>query len=168
MPKRQREEAPSSSDADMGSETADVHIPEQPPYRPPSEAQSMLVRVTRGCSWNRCTFCGMYKSLTFEARPVEEIEKDLIGLRRFYPQARSIFLADSDSLTHPDLLAVVRSIKQTFPETDRITSYSRLTTLRKLDPGHLRALREAGLTRIHAGLESGSMKVLARVRKGLR
>ncbi|MCK4303046.1 MAG: radical SAM protein [Candidatus Eisenbacteria sp.] len=144
------------------------HEPEQPPYRPPSEAHSVLVRVTRGCAWNRCSFCGMYKRLRFEIRKPDDIERDLLSLRAFYPKARSIFLADSDSLTHPKLPTVVESIRRIFPEAERITSYARLTTLRRLKPGRLRALREAGLTRIHAGLESGSEPILLRVRKGVR
>ncbi len=143
------------------------HMPEQPPYRPPSEAGSVLVRVTRGCPWNRCTFCGMYKQLHFEIRSPDEIERDLAGLRAFFPQARSIFLADSDSLVHPELLSVVKSIKHVFPEAGRITSYARLTTLRRRPLEQLCALREAGLTRIHAGLESGSARILTRVRKGI-
>lgn len=143
------------------------HMPEQPPYRPPSEAGSVLVRVTRGCPWNRCTFCGMYKQLRFELRSPDEIERDLAGLRAFFPQARSVFLADSDSLVHPELLSVVKSIKHVFPEAGRITSYARLATLRRRPLEQLCALREAGLTRIHAGLESGSAQILTRVRKGL-
>ncbi len=142
--------------------------PEMPPYRPPSEAESVLVRVTRGCAWNRCGFCDMYKAIPFELRPVEDILADIRILSVREPTARSVFLADSDSLEHPHLQTVVQEVKRSFPHVDRITSYARLSTLRRLKPGALVALREAGLNRIHAGLESGSMRVLKRVRKALR
>jgi radical SAM superfamily enzyme YgiQ (UPF0313 family) len=140
--------------------------PELPPYRPPSEAESALVRVTRGCAWNRCTFCGMYKTTKFEVRSPEEIAEDLPALRELFPGARSVFLADSDSLVHPKLPEIVRSVRAAFPEADRITSYSRLHTLWRRAPEWLRELRAAGLTRVHAGLESGSARVLEACRKG--
>jgi radical SAM superfamily enzyme YgiQ (UPF0313 family) len=144
------------------------HLPEQPPYRPPSEAASVLVRVTRGCAWNRCAFCNMYKNLQFEPRPMEDISRDLASLRALHPHARALFLADSDSLEHPHLAEIVAEVRRVFPEAERLTSYARLTTLRRLGPATLAGLRAAGLDRIHAGLESGSPRVLRRVRKGLR
>ncbi len=143
------------------------HEPEQPPYRPPSEAESVLVRVTRGCAWNRCTFCGMYRQLKLELRTPEEIEKDLASLRQIYTHADSVFLADSDSLIHPKLPEIVRLVKSAFPEAARITSYVRLNTLRKKKDPWLTELREAGLSRLHAGLESGSARILERTRKGI-
>lgn len=150
-----------------GSPPASAHVPEQPPYRPPSEAGSVLVRVTRGCAWNRCTFCGMYRGRKVEIRSPEEIRRDLAALREACPVAESVFLADSDSLIHPKLPEIVRDVSRTFPEAGRITSYVRLTTLRKKRAAWLRDLREAGLSRLHAGLESGSAPILERVRKGL-
>jgi radical SAM superfamily enzyme YgiQ (UPF0313 family) len=142
--------------------------PDQPPYRPPSEAESVLVRVTRGCAWNRCAFCDMYKAIDFEPRNVDEILRDLASLRQLYPQGHSIFLADSDSLEHPRLAEIVAEVRRVFPEAERVTSYARLTTLRRLGATTLAALRGAGLDRIHAGLESGSFAVLKRARKALR
>lgn len=127
----------------------------------------MLVRVTRGCPWNRCAFCDMYKQLRFEVREVAEIARDIEALREVWPHARSIFLADSDALVHPRLREIVELVHQTFPEANRVTSYSRLSTLRRLSMEKLVALREAGLTRVHAGLESGSARVLERASKGL-
>ncbi len=143
-------------------------VPEQPPYRPPSEAESVLVRVTRGCAWNRCAFCDMYKDLDFELRDAGEVARDLARLRELHPSARSIFLADSDSLEHPRLAEIVAEVRRVFPEAERVTSYARLTTLRRLGFAGLSRLRQAGLDRIHAGLESGSFRVLKRVRKALR
>jgi len=140
--------------------------PELPPYRPPSEAGSVLVRVTRGCAWNRCTFCGMYKEQRFSVRKLDEIRADLALLRAETPHARSVFLADSDALVHPRLPDVVAAVRATFPEAERITSYARLHTLVHRPFARLEAARAAGLTRIHAGLESGAPAVLAAVHKG--
>jgi hypothetical protein len=143
-------------------------IPDQPPYRPPSEACSVLVRVTRGCAWNRCGFCGMYKGLRFEARPIEEIATDVRALRVHWPVADAVFLADSDALAHPKIVDIVALVRATFPEAERITSYTRLRTLRQRSDERLHALRAAGLTRLHVGLESGAEAVLARVQKGIQ
>jgi radical SAM superfamily enzyme YgiQ (UPF0313 family) len=142
-------------------------VPELPPYRPPSEADSILIRVTRGCAWNRCAFCSMYKELSFERRPFDDILRDISAWRTIQPHPRSIFLADSDSLKHPRLIEIVAELRRVFPEAPRITSYTRLTTLAKMEPDRLLALREAGLDRLHAGLESGSERVRKRVRKAL-
>lgn len=145
----------------------DPACPELPPYRPPSEANSILVRVTRGCAWNRCGFCSMYKELEFERRPLEDVRRDIAAWRELQPHANSIFLADSDSLKHPRLLEIVTELRRVFPEAQRITSYTRLTTVRSMKRETLVALREAGLDRLHAGLESGSEAVRKRVRKAL-
>ncbi len=142
-------------------------LPEMPPYRPPSEAESVLVRVTRGCPWNRCVFCGMYKEMRFSVRPLDEIVRDLEVLAKIYAGANSVFLADSDSLVHPDLTQVVAAVRKHFPTATRVTSYARLTTLRRRPLEQLQAMREAGLTRVHAGLESGNGAVLSRARKGM-
>ncbi len=108
----------------------------------------------------------MYKSLRFSLRTPAEIEADLVQLRHDYPPGCSIFLADSDSLIHRDILEIVKLVKKYFPDSDRITSYSRLTTLRRRPLDFLRSLREAGLTRVHAGLESGSADILTALDKG--
>lgn len=141
--------------------------PELPPYRPPSEAESVLVRVTRGCAWNRCTFCGMYKQTRFNVRAPEAIAADLPALREMWPQARSVFLADADPLKHPKLPEIVRLVRAAFPAAERMTAYTRLHTLAHKTPGWLGELREAGLTRLHAGLESGSARILEACRKGV-
>lgn len=150
--------------ADMESHSD--YLPDPPPYRPPSEADSVLIRVTRGCSWNRCTFCGMYKELRFSLRPLPEIRQDIAVLARNHCETVSLFLGDADSLLHRDILTIVEELKKAFPAVTRITSYSRLTTLRRHKPARLRQLREAGLTRIHAGLESGSQPLLVSLKKG--
>lgn len=138
-----------------------------PPYRPPSEAQSALIRVSRGCPWNHCTFCGMYKNTTFELRPFEEIAADVGLLPEIFTGCRTVFIADSDSLIHPDIIRVVKLISATLPDNRRITSYARAHTLKRCGSDKLHSLKEAGLNRVHVGLESGDRKVLKRIRKGV-
>jgi len=143
--------------------------PEMPPYRPPSEAGSLLIRVTRGCAWNRCAFCGMYKETRFSIRTRAEIREDLAHWRADPATAEpdSLFLGDSDCLVHPELPAIVADIQAAFPRARRMTAYTRLHTLWRRPAGFLRAVREAGLNRVHAGLESGDPEVLARTHKGV-
>lgn len=139
-----------------------------PPFRPPNEANSALLRITRGCPWNRCEFCAMYKHLKFEAKPLQEVKEDVEKARLIYGVADTIFLGDSDSLVHKDLPEIVAFIRKVFPETQRITTYARAKTIlhRKMD--YLKAVRKAGLDRLHLGLESGDAIVLERLNKGAK
>ena len=137
-----------------------------PPFRPPNEAGSALIRVTRGCPWNRCTFCAMYKREKFAAKPLEEIEADVLRAREMYGAAPTLFLGDSDNLAHKDLVEIVALIRGTFPEARRITTYARARTVVRRSPEFLRRVREAGLDRLHLGLESGDPVVLERLCKG--
>jgi len=137
-----------------------------PPYRPPNEAESALIRVTRGCPWNKCAFCFMYKSLRFEAKSLEEVKKDVNKARQIYKTAESIFLGDSDNLVHKELPAIVAHIKETFPEAKRITAYARAKTILMRKMEFLTEVRKAGLDRLHIGLESGDPLVLDWLCKG--
>lgn len=137
-----------------------------PPYRPPNEAQSALLRITRGCPWNRCIFCAMYKDLTFEQKPLKEIEEDVRFAREIYGKTRNIFLGDSDNLVHPDLPEIVSFIRKIFPESERITSYARARTILRNTLERLVAVRKAGLDRLHLGLESGDPVTLKFLCKG--
>jgi len=137
-----------------------------PPFRPPNEAGSALIRVTRGCPWNRCTFCAMYKAEKFVAKPLEEIKADVLEARELFGKARTIFLGDSDNLAHKDLAEIVSCIRRAFPESRRITTYARARTVARRSPDFLRKVREAGLDRLHFGLESGDSVVLDRLCKG--
>jgi len=139
-----------------------------PPYRPPNEADSALIRITRGCPWNRCAFCFMYKSLRFEAKSLEEVKKDVSKARQIYRAADSIFLGDSDNLVHKDLATIVAYIKKTFPEAKRITAYARAKTILMRKMEFLTDVRKAGLDRLHIGLESGDPLVLDWLCKGAR
>ena len=140
-----------------------------PPYRPPSEANSLLLRVTRGCPWNQCTFCSMYKGLKFEKRPVEEVLRDIDTLRQFSGTAApTVFIGDSNSLvleTKP-LVEILQHLYKAFPSVERVTSYARARTLSKKPMDELKAIRQAGLTRLHIGLETGDSELLEEIKKG--
>jgi radical SAM superfamily enzyme YgiQ (UPF0313 family) len=140
------------------------------PIRPPSEASSLLIRVTRGCAWNRCAFCPVYKGIPFSLREVEEVKADVFAAAQLHGDVfTGAFLQDADSLLMPSggLAEVIRLIKTSFPRIRRVTTYSRSATIAKLPAGALARLRDAGLTRVHVGLESGSMAVLRLVTKGV-
>jgi radical SAM superfamily enzyme YgiQ (UPF0313 family) len=145
---------------------------EQGVIRPPSEAQSLLVRVTRNCPWNRCHICPAYKGKKFSQRSVEEIKKDVDMMAGTYGSERfeSAFLQDADSLILPtnDLIEIIRHIKRLFPGIKRITTYARAKSMKRKIVEELLSLREEGLTRIHSGMESGSEKVLKLIMKGIK
>jgi hypothetical protein len=138
-----------------------------PPYRPPNEASSALIRATRGCPWNRCEFCTMYKGTRFQMRPLEDVIADIDKAAGIFAGARSVFIADSDSLVRKDVEDILRHVKVRFPDAERVTSYGRARTLRVLGPERLSSLREAGLTRVHMGLESGDAETLELMAKGV-
>lgn len=145
---------------------------EQGVIRPPSEASSLLIRVTRNCPWNQCLFCPAYKGVKFSKRTVEEIKKDIDSMAnelRDYPGIKTAFLQDADSLILPadDLIAILDHLKERFPKIDRITTYARARTLSHKSVEDLRRLKQAGLTRIHTGMESGSNRVLKMIKKGI-
>lgn len=140
-----------------------------PPYRPPSEAYSCLIRFTRGCPWNKCEFCRMYRNINFEIRPADEILHDIkMAPEIFGYDIRTVFIGDSDSLLMKteQLVPLLRAITEQFPELERITSYARIRTLKAKGEENLKKLHEAGLTRVHIGLESGSENVLKLIKKG--
>jgi len=144
---------------------------EQGVIRPPSEATSLLLRVSRNCPWNQCVFCPAYKGTKFSKRTVDEVKKDIDAMAVEYGAVRvtSAFLQDADSLLLPtgDLIAILEYLREKFPKIDRITTYARARTLKRKSVDELRLLRAAGLTRVHAGLESGSETVLKLIKKGL-
>ncbi len=185
---------------------------EQGPIRPPSEAQSLLVRLTRNCPWNKCAFCHTYRGCKFQFRAVEDIRNDIETARRIADEIRalswkmgeggrvsravvgtifahehlygdafrsvaawlyhggeSVFLQDADSLVMKtdDLLEILGFIREAFPQVKRITSYCRSKTARRRSVEEFRKLHEAGLTRIHIGLETGYDPLLKFIRKGV-
>ena len=179
------------------------------PIRPPSEASSLLLRVTRNCSWNRCKFCHIYKGKRFELRPVADIKQDILTVKAIqdklkeaalkagyggeveaaaaailnnplsethfnvalwlYHGGTSAFLQDANTLIMPtpDLVEVIKFLKETLPSITRITSYGRSKTAAKKKLSELKALHEAGLDRLHIGLESGYDPLLEYMDKGV-
>ena len=137
-----------------------------PPYRPPNEAGSALIRASHGCPWNRCLFCTMYKKTKYQPRPLNDVLHDIDTATHLYPNAKNIFIADSDSLAMKNILPIIEHIKQRFPKAERITSYARAKTLKNLGTEKLKQLHNAGLIRVHVGLESGDEKTLDLICKG--
>ena len=183
---------------------------EQGPIRPPSEAYSLLIRVSRNCPWNRCTFCSTYKDERFSLRPVEDVIRDIDIVHRYVDALRrlssgsgmvtrnqilevrddinpadmqafnaavnwfaagmsSVFLQDANSLIlkPADLVRVLKHIKNRFPWVERITSYARSHTVARIKSDDLRKIADAGLNRIHIGMETGSDRILKMVKKGV-
>jgi len=191
------------------TENDQYHGFEQGPIRPPSEARSLLIRVTRNCPWNRCTFCPVYKGSRFSIRKVEHVKKDIDSVYRYVEALQqmggesghisridankiaeninqvdrraffaalnwfnnsmsSIFIQDANSLfiKPSDMVEILLYLKRRFPVVERITSYARSHTIARIKEDDLNAIRDAGLNRIHIGLESGSDLVLKMVNKG--
>jgi radical SAM superfamily enzyme YgiQ (UPF0313 family) len=185
---------------------------EQGPIRPPSEAHSLLLRVTRNCSWNRCEFCHIYKGQRFSPRTVEEVKGDIDAVKQIvseitaaswnrglggkvtpelarsvlslphrYPEGyrsvllwlytggKNVFLQDANNLIlrTKNLVEILNYLKETFPSVERITTYSRAKTVARKPVEELRDLHDAGLSRIHMGLESGHDPLLEFVQKGV-
>ncbi len=177
------------------------------PIRPPSEAYSLLLRVTRNCPWNKCRFCNIYRGRKFSIRRPEHVIRDIEEIRlcvdairraekmgdiqaeklrisaalgqgwerTFLAAARwyrsgmeSVFLQDASSMIIKtgDMVEILRALRRIFPEIKRVTTYSRSDALVRKSDGELKSIKEAGLDRIHIGMETGSDKVLELVRKG--
>ncbi|BAO31043.1 radical SAM protein [Sulfuritalea hydrogenivorans] len=142
-----------------------------PVFRPPSEAESLILPVTDGCSWNHCTFCEMYTApqKKFRARDVAETLETLRRCgERFGRDIRRVFLADGDALVLPTrrLLEILGAIREHLPAVRRVSSYCLPRNLRKKSVDELKELAAAGLTMAYVGAESGDDEVLAKVNKG--
>lgn len=141
---------------------------EQPVFRPPSEARSLILQVTVGCSHNGCSFCYMYKGKRFRVRGLDEIREDIAWAGRQYGQAEKIFLADGDALAMEtgQLLEVLAELRRTFPHADRISLYAGPKNIIKKTPDELASLHDAGIKLAYMGIESGDEEVLRSVHKG--
>lgn len=137
-------------------------------YRPPSEAHSLIVQATIGCSHNKCTFCSMYQEKRFRIRKTEDVLADLTETAQVYPNVRRIFLADGDALIIPaqKLLSILGHIKKNFPSCERVAVYGSPRSILLKSAEELKALHDAGLGIVYLGLESGSDEILAHIRKG--
>ena len=138
-------------------------------YRPPSEARSLIVQCTLGCSHNRCAFCIMYKDKRFAINPIEQVLSDLAEARIYRSRIDKIFLADGDALILPMdyLLTVLDYIRAEFPACTRVAAYAGAKALRGKTDEELRTLREHGLGIVYVGLETGNEALLARYDKGV-
>ncbi len=141
---------------------------DQPLYRPPSEANSLIIQAALGCSFNECSFCSMYKDKTFRARPLDDVFADIETAARDRPDARRVFLADGDALVLPadDLKAILDRLGDALPDLGRVSCYATPLTLRQKKPAELLKLKERGLSLLYVGLESGSNHILKRITKG--
>ncbi len=142
---------------------------EGPIYRPPSEADSLLIQATVGCPHNRCTFCLVYKNTRFKVRPTAEIKADLEEARRVYGDlVRTIFFPAGNTIAMPTaaLAEICRFSYALFPRLQRLTVYGSSQFIHRKGRAGLAALARAGLGRIHVGLESGDDQTLARIKKG--
>ena len=141
-----------------------------PVFRPPSEANSFILRVTRGCAHNQCTFCAMYKDVAFAVCPDEEISRQIAMAAQYAKnQVRRIFLADGDALVLPTdkLLRILETLYRIFPNLQRVTSYAGPRDILRKSDEELQALREAGLRMLYFGLETGDTELLKKIRKGV-
>lgn len=138
-------------------------------FRPPSEANSLILRVTIGCSHNACTFCSMYRNVNFRIRSLPEIEGLINKAASYYPAVRRIFLADGNALVLPtsQLLAIMSLLHTRFPKLTRITCYGAPKDILRKSPTELQQLKNAGLQIIYLGIESGDNDTLQAVNKGV-
>lgn len=138
-------------------------------YRPPSEAYSLIIQVTIGCSHNKCRFCSMFKAKHFHIRTLEAITEDLKEMRSYYRRVDRIFLADGDALclANSKLMAIMDVINELFPECERVGIYGSAKDILRKTPEELKQLVDAGITIVYVGAESGNDKVLEYVNKGV-
>ncbi|MCS7280057.1 MAG: radical SAM protein [Desulfobacterota bacterium] len=137
-------------------------------FRPPSEAESLILQVTIGCSHNKCKFCGSYKEKRFKVRSLEEIKEDLKETKGYARLIRRVFIADGDALVVPQrmLLPIFAEIRNTFPRLERIGIYGNVKSILKKSVDDLRSLKELKLGIIYLGVESGDQVTLDRMNKG--
>ncbi|OAN87240.1 radical SAM protein [Marinobacter sp. EhC06] len=142
----------------------------EPVFRPPSEAKSLILPVTNGCSWNKCTFCEMYTQpqKKFRARKPDDVLQDIQNAARSLGGVRRVFLADGDAMVLPTrrLLEILGQLREAFPDLQRVSSYCLPRNLAKKTVEELAQLKEAGLQILYVGMESGDDEVLRRVNKG--
>lgn len=141
-----------------------------PVFRPPSEAHSFILRVTRGCAHNKCTYCNMYRGVPFQILKDEEISRQ-IALAAYYGKdtVRRVFLADGDALVLPTakLLKILQALRENFPKLQRVSSYAAPKDILRKSEDELRQLKDAGLQLLYYGMETGDDATLKAVNKGV-
>ncbi len=141
---------------------------QNPLFRPPAEADSLILQVDQGCPYNRCTFCGMYRQVRFHRLSLPEIHRLLDAELRYAGDVRRVFLADGDVLRRPfaELQAILAELNRRLPQLARVNLYATGSAVAAKSDDELRALRAAKLQTLYLGLESGDEEILRRVRKG--
>ncbi len=141
---------------------------DMPLYRPPSEGNNLIIQATLGCSFNQCTFCSMYKSKEYQARPLSDTFSDIDRAAQGWPEASRVFLADGDALALPtaDLLKILEKLAATFPRLTRVSCYATPSNLLRKSPEELATLRQAGLSLLYYGIETGDRELLKKIKKG--
>lgn len=136
--------------------------------RPPSEADSYLLQVTYGCSHNACAFCGTYLDKPFKVRPIREVMEDISAAGRMMPETRRVFLCDGNAmvLSTEKLLTILQAIGDAFPDLQRIGAYANAGDILRKSDEDLRRFAAHKLQIVYTGLESGSDRILDRIRKG--
>jgi len=136
-------------------------------YRPPSEADSLILQVTVGCSYNRCTFCGAFQGKSFRIKSLDEVKEDIDEAALYGDRIERVFLADGDALIipQPELLQIMNYLKEKIRGLKRVGIYANARDILKKKPEELLALKEAGLGIVYLGLESGNLEVLKRIKK---
>ena len=139
-----------------------------PLYRPPSEGNNLIVQATLGCSFNHCTFCSMYKSKTYQARPLDEVFAEIDIMAKNLPHTDRVFLADGDALTLPTdhLVSLLDYLSEKFVNLNRVSTYATPKNLLDKTPKELAFLRDKGLKLVYLGIESGANLILKRIIKG--
>lgn len=137
-------------------------------FRPPSEASSLIIQSTIGCSHNRCAFCEMYREKRFRVRPVEDVAADLATARGWFRRVDRVFFADGDAFIRPaaDQVEIMARVKSIFPECERVSMYASPASILKKSDQDLAAVRAAGVKLLYLGLESGDDAVLKKIDKG--
>ncbi len=138
-------------------------------YRPPSEANSYILQVTIGCSYNKCTFCSMYKKKKYRVREWSEIEADINLAKMYYRDVEKIFLADGDALAleTEQLVQILTTLRQSFPQLKHIGIYASPGSILKKQPSELTLFKQHGLTIAYLGVETGDPQLLQKIKKGV-
>ncbi len=140
-----------------------------PLYRPPAEADNVILQATYGCSHNGCTFCSMYKTKKYQVREIGDLFKDIDTLASVYPDANKVFLGDGDALSLPTpyLIDVLQYLKRSFPKLSRVSVYATAQNVLEKSDEELRLLQENSLNLIYFGIETGNDDLLKKINKGV-
>lgn len=141
---------------------------DMPLYRPPSEGNNLIIQATLGCHFNQCSFCSMYKTKSYQARPLVDVFKDIEQAASVWPEASRVFLADGDALSLPmeNLRPILKKLAATFPHLTRVSAYATPGDLLKKTPEELQELKALKLSLLYVGIESGAPKILKKITKG--